>query len=145
MKRWVEKWVHKHIHKKIKKKERKKKTKMTKHDFHLFQVRHFNDHFEQSPCCCKMGQHQKADISVFGGIKFTTRRNITVWTLIHCMQLPFCFLGHPYIGSHYRASLTRCTRSVRELFRLIIEWNKSITLRHRLLFQFNFIAARYLC
>ena len=47
------------------KKERKKKTKMTKHDFHRFQVRHFSNNFEQSPCYCKMGQRQRADLSVF--------------------------------------------------------------------------------
>ena len=46
------------------KKERKKKTKMTKLDFHRFQVRHFSNNFEQSPCYCKMGQRQRADLSV---------------------------------------------------------------------------------
>ena len=40
---------------------RKKKTKMTKLDFHRFQVRHFSNSFEQSPCYCKMGQRQRAD------------------------------------------------------------------------------------
>ena len=33
-----------------KEEERKKKTKMTKLDFHRFQVRHFSNNFEQSPC-----------------------------------------------------------------------------------------------
>ena len=33
--------------------ERKKKTKMTKLDFHRFQVRHFSNNFERSPCYCK--------------------------------------------------------------------------------------------
>ena len=47
-------------------------------DFHRFQVRHFSDHFEQSPCYCKMGQRQRADLSVFGRTKFITRRNISV-------------------------------------------------------------------
>ena len=64
------------------KKERKKKTKMTKLDFHRFQVRHFSNNFEQSPCYCKMGQRPRADLSVFGRLKFITRRNISVWTLI---------------------------------------------------------------
>ena len=58
--------------------ERKKKTKMTKLDFHRFQVRHFSNNLEQSPCYCKMGQRQIADLSVFGRIKFITRRNISV-------------------------------------------------------------------
>ena len=49
----------------LKKERRKKKTKMTKHDFHRFQVRHFSNNFEQSPCYCKMGQRQRADLSVF--------------------------------------------------------------------------------
>ena len=49
----------------LKKEERKMKTKMTKHDFHRFQVRHFSNNFEQSPCYCKMGQRQRADLSVF--------------------------------------------------------------------------------
>ena len=56
----------------------KKKTKMTKLDFHRFQVRHFSNNLEQSPCYCKMGQRQIADLSVFGRIKFITRRNISV-------------------------------------------------------------------
>ena len=54
-----------------KKEERKKerrKTKMTKLDFHRFQVRHFSNNLEQSACYCKMGQRQIADLSVFGRI-----------------------------------------------------------------------------
>ena len=48
-----------------------------------FQVCHFSNHFEQSPCYCKMGQRQRADLSVFGCIKLFTRRNITInWTLV---------------------------------------------------------------
>ena len=57
---------------------RKKKTKMTKLDFHRFQVRHFCNNLEQSPCYCKMGQRQIAYLSVYGRIKFITRRNISV-------------------------------------------------------------------
>ena len=37
------------------KKERKKKRKMTKLNFHHFQVRHFNNVFEQSWCHCRVG------------------------------------------------------------------------------------------
>ena len=47
-------------------------------DFHRFQVRHFSKNFERSPCYCKMGQCQRADLSVFGRIKFITRQNISV-------------------------------------------------------------------
>ena len=44
---------------------------MTKLDFHRFQVCHFSNNLEQSPCYCKMGQRQlqRADLSVFGRIK----------------------------------------------------------------------------
>ena len=42
--------------------ERRKKKKMTKLDFHRFQVHHFSNNFEQSPCYCKMGQRQRADL-----------------------------------------------------------------------------------
>ena len=59
-------------------KKERKKTKMTKVDFHRFQVRHFSNNFEQSPCYCKMGQRQIADLSVYGRIKFITRRNTSV-------------------------------------------------------------------
>ena len=54
------------------------KTKMTKLDFHRFQVRHFSNNFQLSPGYCKMGQRQRVDLSVFGRIKFITRRNISV-------------------------------------------------------------------
>ena len=57
--------------------ERKKKVE-NEDDFHRFQVRHFSNNLEQSPCYCKMGQRQIADLSVFGRIKFITRRNISV-------------------------------------------------------------------
>ena len=50
----------------------------TKLDFHRFQVHHFSNNFEQSPCYYKMGQCQRASLSVFGRIKFITRRNISV-------------------------------------------------------------------
>ena len=59
-------------------KKERKKTKMTNVDFHRFQVRHFSNNLEQSPCYCKMGQRQIADLSVFGRIKFITGRNISV-------------------------------------------------------------------
>ena len=54
-------------------KKERKKPKMTKLDFHRFQVRYFSNNFEQSPCYCKIGQRQRADLSVFGSIKFITR------------------------------------------------------------------------
>ena len=45
---------------------------MTKLDFHRFQVRHFSNNFEQSPCYCKMGQRQIADLSVYGRVATAT-------------------------------------------------------------------------
>ena len=62
------------------KKERRKKEENEDDEtrFHRFQVRHFSNNLEQSPCYCKMGQRQRADLSVFGRIKFITRRNISV-------------------------------------------------------------------
>ena len=47
-------------------------------DFHRFQVRHFSNNFKQFSCYCKMGQRQIADLSVFGRLKFITRRNISI-------------------------------------------------------------------
>ena len=47
------------------KKKKSLKTEMTKLDFHRFQVRHFCNNFERSPCYCKMGQRQRADLGVF--------------------------------------------------------------------------------
>ena len=43
----------------------KKKRKMTKHDFHHFQVRHFNNVFEQFGAIVELGQHQRGDLTVF--------------------------------------------------------------------------------
>ena len=60
------------------KKEEEELKKKTRLDFHRFQVRHFSSNFDQSPCYCKMGQRQRADLSVFGRIKFITRRNNSV-------------------------------------------------------------------
>ena len=45
---------------KKKKEERKKKTKMTKLDFHRFQVRHFSNNFEQSYGYCEDGATPKS-------------------------------------------------------------------------------------
>ena len=59
----------------LKEERKKKKTKMTKLDFHRFQVRHFSNDFKQSPCYGKMAQCQRADLSVFERIKLITRRN----------------------------------------------------------------------
>ena len=57
----------------LKKEERKKKKKkMTKLDFHRFQVRHFSNVLEQSQCYIELGQRQRADISVCRRLQFTT-------------------------------------------------------------------------
>ena len=54
------------------KKERRKKKKMTKLDFHRFQVRHFSNVLEQSLCYIEIGQRQRADLSVYRRVQFTT-------------------------------------------------------------------------
>ena len=54
----------------------------------------------------RMGQRQRVDLSVFGRTKFITRQNIERLNAEYIvLKPPFCFLVHPYIGSHYRASL----------------------------------------
>ena len=78
---------------------------MTKLDFHRFQVRHFSDHFEQPPCYCKMGQGQRAHLSVFGRTKFITRQNIQGLNANTLYVAAILFSRSSYIGSHYRASL----------------------------------------
>ena len=57
----------------LKKEERrKKKKKMTKLDFHRFQVRHLSNVLEQSLCYIELGQRQRADLSVYRRVQFTT-------------------------------------------------------------------------
>ena len=83
----------------------KKKTKMTKLDFHRFQVRHFSNTFEHCCAAVELGQRQRADISLFIATYNSPTGEISAFERIHALQPPFCFLGHPYIGRHYRVSL----------------------------------------
>ena len=88
--------------------KKNQKRKMTKHDFHHFQVRHFNNVFEQSWCHCRVGCiHQRGDLTVF-----STRRihhQVKYWRLNAntCIVAAILFSGHPYIGRHCRASLIK--------------------------------------
>ena len=60
---------------------------MTKLDFHRFQVRHFSDHFEQSPCYCKMGQRQRPvmcclpDSNSLPRLEFSSYAENKVWCM----------------------------------------------------------------
>ena len=46
---------------------------MTKLDFHHFLVRHFNNVFEHLSATVELGQRQRADLTVFRRVEFTTR------------------------------------------------------------------------
>ena len=45
-------------------KKKNKKAKMTKVDFHRFQVHHFSNVLEHFLCYCKLGQRQRVDLRV---------------------------------------------------------------------------------
>ena len=60
------------------KKEERRKKKMTKFDFHRFQVRHFSENLSNLMTIVRMGQRQRADLSVLRHTKFNTRGNIGV-------------------------------------------------------------------
>ena len=88
-----------------KKKKKNQKRKMTKHDFHHFQVRHFNNVFEQSWCHCRVGATPARRSNCL-----QTRRihhQVKYWRLNAntCIVAAILFSGHPYIGRHCRATL----------------------------------------
>ena len=58
--------------------KKKEETKMTKLDFHRFQVRHFSNTFEHCCAAVELGQRQRADISLFIATYNTNWRNISV-------------------------------------------------------------------
>ena len=73
---------------------------MTKHDFHHFQVRHFNNVFEQSWCHCRVGATPAMRSNCL-----QTRRihhQVKYWRLKAntCIVAAILFSGHPYIGRH---------------------------------------------
>ena len=88
----------------LKKKERKKKRKMTKLDFHHFQVRHFNNVFDQSWCHCIFGATPASRSNclqtrrIYHQVKYQRLLNANT-----CIEAAILFSGHPYIGRHYRA------------------------------------------
>ena len=91
---------------------------MTKLDFHRFQVRHFSNTFEHCCAAVELGQRQRADISLFIATYNSPTGEISAFERIHALQPPFCFLGHPYIGRHYRVSLILVWRNVIEVYRI---------------------------
>ena len=62
----------------LEKKKKNQKRKMTKHDFHHFQVRHFNNVFEQFWCHCRVGATPARRSNCLRRVEFTTRFNIGV-------------------------------------------------------------------
>ena len=87
----------------LKKERRRKKRKMTKLDFHHFQVRHFNNVFDQSWCHCIVGATPATRSNclqtrrIYHQVKYQ-RLNANT-----CIVAAILFSGHPYIGRHYRA------------------------------------------
>ena len=98
---------------------------MTKHDFHHFQVRHFNNVFEQSWCHCRVGATSARRSNCL-----QTRRihhQVKYWRLNAntCIVAAILFSGHPYIGRHYRASLIICSSQLTNMHKFIsyhISW-----------------------
>ena len=89
-----------------KKKERKKKErKMTKLDFHHFQVRHFNNVFEQSWCHCRVGTTPVSRSNCLQTRRIHHQVKYRRLNTNTCIVAAILFSGHPYIGRHYRASL----------------------------------------
>ena len=78
---------------------------MTKLDFRHFQVRHFNNVFEQSWCHCRVGATaaSRSNFLQTRRIHYQVKyQRLNTNTYIVAAIL---FSGHPYIGRHYRATL----------------------------------------
>ena len=87
-----------------KKKERKKK-RMTKLDFHHFQVRHFSNVFEQSGCHCRVGATSARRSNCLQTRRIHHQVKYRRLNANTCIVAAILFSGHPYIGRHYRATL----------------------------------------
>ena len=85
----------------LQKKEGKKKRKLTKLDFHHFQVRHFNNVFEQSWCHCR-APTRRSNCLQMGRIHHQVKYRRLIANI--CIVAAILFSGHPYIGRQYRAS-----------------------------------------
>ena len=83
-------------------KEEEESKRTIKHDHH-FQVRHFNNVFDQSWCHCIVGATPASRSNclqtrrIYHQVKYQ-RLNANT-----CIVAAILFSGHPYIGRHYRA------------------------------------------
>ena len=78
---------------------------MTKLDFHHFQVRHFNNVFEQSWCHCRVGATPASRSNCLQTRRIHHQVKYRRLNANTCIVAAILFSGHPYIGRHYRASL----------------------------------------
>ena len=78
---------------------------MTKLDFHHFQVRHFNNFFEQSWCHCWVGATPASRSNCLQTRRIHHQVKYRRLNANTCIVAAILFSGHPYIGRHYRASL----------------------------------------
>ena len=91
------------LEKKKKKKKKNQKRKMTKDDFHHFQVRHFNNVFEQSWCHCRVGATPAMRSNCLQTYRIHHQVKYQRLNANTCIVAAILFSGHPYIGRHYRA------------------------------------------
>ena len=111
--------------------ERKKKTKMTKLDFHRFQVRHFSNNFEQSPCYCKMGATPESRSKCLKTYKIQHQAKYQRLNANTLYVATILFSRSSlYTGSHYRASLidmcsVYCVYASQKGQILVIQWSLS--------------------
>ena len=75
---------------------------MTKHDFHHFQVHHFNNVFEQSWCHCRVGATPARRSNCLQMRRI--HHQVKYWRLNAntCIVAAILFSGHHYIGRHGR-------------------------------------------
>ena len=78
---------------------------MTKLDFHHFQVRQFNNIFEQSWCRCRVGATPARRSNCLQTRRIHHQVKYRRLNANTCIVAAILFSGHPYIGRHYRATL----------------------------------------
>ena len=103
---------------------RKKIRKMTKLDFHHFQVRHFNNVFKQSWCHCRVGATPARISNCLQTLRIHHQVKYQHLNANTCIVAAILFSGHPYIGRHYRASLICAGDHLMNVSatRLIVQW-----------------------
>ena len=88
-----------------KKEGKKEKRKMTKLDFHHFQVLHFNNVFELSWCHCRVGATPARRSNCLQTRRIHHQVKYRRLNANTCIVAAILFSGHPYIGRHCRATL----------------------------------------